>query len=165
MDKNLENRIKALEKWKEEKTRQQISFPLDINSYRVLNKYFLSQASPAIDVVASATGLEATYLVVRQDSKSYTISALPYLFSFVASTGTDELTVTNVLNPLDVPNFATDTPIRFETTGTLPSPLALGTTYYVKAPGGNVFDVATSPGGASINITTTGTGTHYIFAG
>jgi hypothetical protein len=87
------------------------------------------------------------------------------LYSFTVSTSTDELTVLDVLNPLQTPNFATNTPIRFETTDVLPSPLALGTTYYVKAPGGNVFDVASSPGGASINITTTGTGTHYIFPG
>lgn len=161
--KNLTERIKELEKWKAEKERQQIKFPLDIQSQNILNKYFLSKTK-AFDTLASATGFEVSYIVVKQDGNSYVASVLPYLYSFIASTSTDELAVTNVLNPLDVPVFADTQPVRFETTGTLPAPLALGTTYYVKV-GGSSFDVASTPGGASINITSTGTGVHYIFQG
>ena len=43
MDKQqLEARVRELEKWRQEKTAQQISFPLDNKSVIVLGKYFLS---------------------------------------------------------------------------------------------------------------------------
>lgn len=56
-------------------------------------------------------------------------------------------------------------PVRFNTTGTLPSPLVAGTVYYVKSPAADTFNVAATPGGAAIN-TTGGSGTHYaVFPG
>lgn len=39
----LENRIAALEKWKSEKDRKQITFPLDKETLETLGKYFLSK--------------------------------------------------------------------------------------------------------------------------
>lgn len=51
---------------------------------------------------------------------------------------------------------------RFTTTGTLPAPLALATDYYVLASGltSGVFKVSASDGGAAVNLTDTGSGTH-----
>jgi hypothetical protein len=51
-----------------------------------------------------------------------------------------------------------DTRVVFTTTGTLPSPLVAGTTYYVKNPTTDTFQLAAAAGGAAINMTTTGTG-------
>jgi len=50
MDKliQLENRIKELEKWKAEKEKQQISFPLDNQSIDILKKYFMRIVSSYI---------------------------------------------------------------------------------------------------------------------
>ncbi len=56
------------------------------------------------------------------------------------------------------------TAVRFTTSGTLPSPLAVNTTYWVIASGltADVFKVSTTPTGAAVDITTTGTGDHFV---
>lgn len=51
-----------------------------------------------------------------------------------------------------------DQPITFFTTGTLPSPLVIGQTYYVQPVTGNTFNVAAYPGGTAIT-TSGGSGT------
>lgn len=56
--------------------------------------------------------------------------------------------------------LAADTPVRFTTTGALPTGLSTGTTYYVRNPGANTFEVALTAGGTSINTTGAGSGTH-----
>ncbi len=62
---------------------------------------------------------------------------------------------TAVNHDLDV-----DDQIEFETTGTLPSPLAIATPYFVKSVTGDTFQISTTMGGPSINTTTAGSGTH-----
>lgn len=54
--------------------------------------------------------------------------------------------------------------VRFTTTGTLPLPIVPGTTYYVINAGltTNAFQISTSLGGAAVDTTTAGTGTHYL---
>ena len=46
--------------------------------------------------------------------------------------------------------------------GGLPAPLNSSTTFYVINATTSTFKLATSPGGTEIDITTVGTGTHYI---
>lgn len=53
-----------------------------------------------------------------------------------------------------------DTPIVFTTTSGLPNPLVAGTTYYVKTPLTDSYNVAATAGGAAINTTTAGAGVH-----
>jgi hypothetical protein len=56
-----------------------------------------------------------------------------------------------------------NTPVVFTTTGSLPSGLVAGTTYYVAGLGtitDNTFNVSATPGGSLINTTTAGSGTH-----
>lgn len=56
-------------------------------------------------------------------------------------------------------------PVRFSTTGALPTGLTAGTTYYVVASGANTFQVAAAPGGTAINTSGSQSGTHTgIFA-
>ena len=55
-----------------------------------------------------------------------------------------------------------DTAIRFTTTTLLPAPLDTTTTYYVKSRTATTFQVSTSIGGASINTTAFGSGTHTV---
>lgn len=51
--------------------------------------------------------------------------------------------------------------VRFETTNTLPDPLAVDTDYYIKTvESANTVTLSASKGGAVVNITDTGTGTH-----
>ena len=56
--------------------------------------------------------------------------------------------------------LADDTPVSFTTTGTLPEPLLPGVTYFVTGATTDDFSVAATPGGAAIDTTTAGTGTH-----
>lgn len=52
--------------------------------------------------------------------------------------------------------------IFFSTTNTLPAGLAVNTPYYVRDVTGNTFKVALTSGGVAVDITSTGTGTHYF---
>lgn len=61
--------------------------------------------------------------------------------------------------------LAADTPVSFATTGALPTGLAVNTTYYVKSPGANDFQLAATAGGAAINTTGTQSGVHTAGAG
>jgi len=62
-----------------------------------------------------------------------------------------------------IPNQA----VVFTTTGGLPTGLTAGVTYYVIAAGltANTFEVALTPGGAAINASSAGSGTHTGHAG
>ncbi len=52
------------------------------------------------------------------------------------------------------------TPVKFSTTGALPTGLTAGTTYYVVNPTTDAFSVAATPGGSAITTTGTQSGTH-----
>lgn len=54
----------------------------------------------------------------------------------------------------------TGDPIKFTTTGALPTGLTAGTTYYVSKIDANTFNVTASPGSANINTSGTQSGTH-----
>ncbi|NTE87196.1 hypothetical protein [Agrobacterium rubi] len=51
-------------------------------------------------------------------------------------------------------------PVKFSTTGALPTGLTAGTTYYVVNPTTDAFSVAATPGGAAITTTGTQSGVH-----
>lgn len=55
-------------------------------------------------------------------------------------------------------------PVRFTTSGVLPSPLDVSTIYFVSSSGlsSNDFEIATTPGGTVINTTTVGSGTYTL---
>ncbi|TWA24763.1 hypothetical protein [Sinorhizobium medicae] len=56
--------------------------------------------------------------------------------------------------------LAAGTPVKFSTTGALPTGLTAGTTYYVVSPSANDFQVAATPGGAAIATSGTQSGIH-----
>jgi hypothetical protein len=51
-------------------------------------------------------------------------------------------------------------PVSFSTTGSLPTGISSGVTYYVVSPATNTFQIAATPGGTAITTTGTQTGTH-----
>ena len=55
-----------------------------------------------------------------------------------------------------------NTPIMFSTTGVLPLPLAPQTIYYTKRVTDTTFNLSLTSGGASINTTSAGSGTHTV---
>lgn len=81
---------------------------------------------------------------------------------FTADDTTDVLTLT----PGNGGSFTTGTPVTLTTTGTLPAPLALATTYYCIYQSATTVKLATTSAnatnGTAIDITNTGTGTHTI---
>lgn len=78
---NLQKRIEALEKWKDDRTRQQITFPLDTQSNTILNKYFSSVIGSIFNL--SVSGQEFRKLLLQQDSKVYVISAMSQFINFL----------------------------------------------------------------------------------
>jgi hypothetical protein len=68
----------------------------------------------------------------------------------------DTATDTFTINQHELPNLY---PIKFESTGTLPSPIVSGTTYYTVNVTENTFQISINPNGSPIlDITTVGTG-------
>lgn len=60
------------------------------------------------------------------------------------------------------PTLAAGTPVKFSTTGTLPTGIVAGTQYYVVNPSTNTFSVAATPGGAAITTSGSQTGVHTV---
>lgn len=61
---------------------------------------------------------------------------------------------------------AANDPVAFSTTGALPTGLTAGTVYYVKTVlSANTFTVSATPGGAAINTSSAGSGTHKSWTG
>jgi hypothetical protein len=65
------------------------------------------------------------------------------------STGDEQITLTGHL-------FEDKEPVRFNEDVTAPSPLVDGTTYYIRYVDANTVQLAATPGGAAINLTTAG---------
>lgn len=94
-----------------------------------------------------------------------------YQFKLEAGAGcipTSDVTI-SVANPAVVTaagghGLTVGSPVVFATTGTLPTGLTAGTTYYVIAAGftATTFSVAATPGGAGIQTTLAGSGTHTV---
>jgi hypothetical protein len=61
-------------------------------------------------------------------------------------------------------DLTTGEPVQFTTSGTLPTGLSVGTVYYVISSGltSGAFEVSATPGGAAINTTGAGSGTHNV---
>ena len=86
--------------------------------------------------------------------------ALGFATAFTAATDTDLITAAN--HP-----YSDGDVIRLQNSqnasgGALPAPLAVDTDYYVRDVSGDGLKLATSSGGSAIDITDTGTGTHFL---
>jgi predicted Zn-dependent protease len=56
--------------------------------------------------------------------------------------------------------LSANAPVKFSTTGALPTGLTAGTTYYVKSPTTDAYSVSSTPGGSAITTTGTQSGVH-----
>lgn len=59
-------------------------------------------------------------------------------------------------------NFHNGDPVTVSSSNTLPAGLTASTTYYIVSATTNTFKLATTPGGAAVNITSAGSGTHTV---
>jgi len=141
---------------------------------------FFPAASTSITVLArgaSATtntlGADDTY---ASDSMAATVPGavaqrmvIPTQRVTIAN-NTTTVTITNatpaVATYAGADNFANNDVTVFATTDTLPSPLVAGTEYYIVSinTGANTFQISATVGGAAINTTTNGSGTHTFYA-
>lgn len=107
--------------------------------FTILNVYMDGSGNFSFDTTLSA-------VPTRQTSSTVTITnASPGVVSWSSN------------------GLANGTPICFTTTGTLPTPLATSTPYYVVNTATNTLQVALTVGGAAINTTTAGSGTHTAY--
>ena len=84
-----------------------------------------------------------------------------------ADSTTRSVTVTPATNIINLPSsvYFNNVVVRFTTTDTLPAGLSLLADYYIVNAddgGSNDFQVSLTEGGAPVNITDTGSGTHYL---
>ncbi len=109
-----------------------------------------SKVSSAGEYIAS---LSRPGLTLEQVDAAYS----PQTATFTATAAT------NLINRT-AHGFVAGNQVTFGTTGTLPAGLSIVTPYYVIASGltADVFKVSATLGGSEIDITDTGTGTHYL---
>lgn len=152
--KELKKRIDALEKWQKERKLQQITYPLDIQSFKVLVKYFMSIVS-LVDMRITGVGDRRlfTYLGI-QDSQRFQVTPQT-LFKYNANATSNTLTLADA----SLPN---DTAVYLYSDGTYPAPLDVDIIYYVVNSAGNTLQLSLTSGGAAINLTDAGTGQQYI---
>lgn len=155
----LQRRIEALEKWQKEKEKQQIAFPLDIQSIEILNKYFVHY----ISTIGYDAGVGSNHFIkylAMQDNLLFELNP-PSLVSYTVNVTTNYLTTNQISGNI---KFFDNFEVVLYTDGTPPSPLtAQGlTTYYVINSDGYTFQLSATLGGAAINITDTGYGRQFI---
>lgn len=108
--------------------------------------------TPEYDVAWPSTRTQAEAVTVTYNAG--------YASRCVANAGADTLTVSGPVS------WAVNDPVRLSVSGgadaALPAPLAAGTTYYIKTAAAGVYTLAATVGGATIDLTDTGTGTVFI---
>ncbi len=117
-----------------------------------------------IDIYKAGTETKLyTITPTEVDKINDTIRFLPYSLNFAIG---DVNTTTDVITLTDATQFTTGTPIIFASSGTLPTGLTSGVTYYAINMSGTTIKVATSALNASlgiaVDITATGSGNHRI---
>lgn len=160
MEQELLNRIKALEDWRAQREKQQITFPLDQESVDVLNRFFMRIVDEYFYFGgASANTFRA--FIGRQDDKVFEVT--PGLVRYTAEASSD---LVYIVDKNNINVFATDDQVLLYTTDTAPGGLtAEGTqTYYVvsAASDGYSFKLSLTQGGAAVNITNAGVGRQYL---
>lgn len=116
------------------------------------------------------TGLYGSYIDAQNSTVYTTVSAEATTASsgFLKAISPGAVTVT-VASPavftLVAHGLTAGTPIRFTTTGTLPTGLTVGTLYYVIAAGltADAFEVSLTLGGAAVVTTGTQSGVHTVY--
>jgi len=117
---------------------------------------------------ALAVGAENSITVIDEASRNENVIT-PQKITSDSPKSTYTVTITNATPAVVTAtgsSYPPGTPIVFSTTGTLPSPLAVNTVYYVAStsptPTANTFGVSTTVGGTGIATTTAGSGVHTV---
>lgn len=128
----------------------------------------LPAAAPIVFTTTGAlpTGITAdtTYYVLAPTANTFNIAATPG-GAAITTTGTQSGTHTGtpVANvTLASHGYTAGQQVTFTTTGTLPTGMTAGTSYYVKNPQTNTFEISVLSGGSSVVSSGTQSGTHTL---
>lgn len=137
------------------------------NFYKfLLSGHIVSAAATVVPCTVAILDVIGFYRVtsVTTTTAQATTNTLGRTANFTADAGTDLMTYTTTTNLPS--NLLTGTRVRLTTSGTLPSPLATATDYYLIRMSDGTFELATTYAnaiaGTQIDITTAGTGTHTL---
>lgn len=150
----LETRVAELKAWKESRVKERLALPLDEESKKILHRgqwVFTKTVSYA----DTATDLSAVGMFFRINGRARVVMAFRERKAFTAAT-TDIITTTDGQH-----NLLSSDRLVLSTTGTLPAGLTTIDTYYPVSITATTFKVSLTEGGAAVDITDTGTGTHY----
>lgn len=156
----LEARVNELKSWKERFSKQRFTYPLDYATKKILEKdnIVFTGNTYTKDINIINTDILNLGIIVGLNSVSkrkVLVASLPLTeFTVTVATNVFNFTGTNDIKDGDF--------IYLTTTDTLPMPLDSITGYYVINATFNTFKVALTEGGAEIDITDTGVGTHYF---
>jgi len=153
--KQLERQVQELASWKNERQRQQLTYPLDSISKDVVNGDFLRVVNEINFVQPSGKEIPM-YVVARANGKNYTLTANSENFTFTAATS-------DVITSSASFDFVNDMTIAVFTNQVLPAGLIADTLYYVINASGKTCKLSLTSGGAAIDITSTGTGIQYFY--
>lgn len=152
----LENQVKELMSWKENRIRQQITYPLDKPSKDALDKYYLPIRDSFILINPGVTG-DFVRSVVKTSASGKDV----YLFydywlrQCYVDASTDTIYSDNH-------GYSNGQIAFFYSTDTIPTGLDTIATLYVISAATNSFKVSLTAGGASINITDAGVGNLFV---
>lgn len=152
----LERKVADLEAWKQARTRQQITFPLDIDSVNVLKKHFVSYVRDYW--FEQHDGEEVfTQIDLEVDGRLLPVSPGNFYIPFSVNTTNDTI----IVNRKYVNN---DSMVNFFSTvaAGIPGGLTAGP-YYVINSTDSSFQVSTSPGGSVVDITSAGSGELFYY--
>lgn len=155
----LESQIKSLREWKDSIVRERFKYPLDIETNKILNRTNITFTGKIHNLpeflVSDLIGRGLIFGTRRSIKRKVVLGILPvYPFTAVAVNNT-------IVDSEGVSRVENDDRVLFATSDTLPATLDEFTSYYVISRTATTFKVSLTSGGAEVNITDTGIGTHY----
>lgn len=139
---------------------------LNDTGYRNITQVYVGGLTTRVSWwISKQTGFLAVMLTLGGGAASSISAGITVDFE---GTGTPRTATMTIASPcvvtLDDHGFSTDRPVVFATTGALPTGITAGTIYYVKAINVDTFNLAATPGGASINTSGSQSGGHLCQA-
>jgi len=158
----IEERLKAVEQYIEERKLQQITSPLDEKSQVILNEYFLSIKRAFL--FTNPSGMDFVYFIGEQGNKTVVMSGQNNLIGYVPNSSTDFINAgANVVTGQQFTDMPNDVMLVLWSTGTVPAGLSTGgVIYYTVSSTGSSFKLSLTLGGVAINFTNNGEGEQFF---
>ena len=138
----------------------------EIKSKPSVVQYYFSQAEGTVTgsnaYTMTISGLQST---VFGPNRQFPVFACAtngsFTFGTTAVTATITIASPAVITVASTSTYAVGDPIRFSTSGALPTGISINTTYYISAiPSGTTFRISTTSGGSDVNTSGIQSGTH-----